>query len=162
MKIIKKITTLAAVLTSLVAWSATAQNLVTNGGFEDPDLGSDWAPYAAGDTSLTGWTVGGGGVQHFSTAIFSAFPDQSCQMVGGTDWAVPATISQAIDTIPGASYIISLDLAGRAGNGEIIVDFADKSSNFPAPKPGGGMSNVSFTATATESAQATAQATAEQ
>jgi hypothetical protein len=130
-----------------------APNLVTNGGFEDPDQSGapGWAPFGENETGLTGWTVGGGGVQHFSTKIFPAFPDQSCQVMAGTDWAVPGSISQTIDTKPGAFYIISFEHASRVGEAQLKVDFGGTSSVFFAPITGQGVAKESFSVAATES-----------
>ncbi|MBI4325720.1 MAG: hypothetical protein HY674_10710 [Chloroflexi bacterium] len=41
---------------SLMVWSATAQNLMVNGGFETPAVAT-WVQYALGSTDLTGWAI---------------------------------------------------------------------------------------------------------
>src|SRR5437660_7147371 len=138
-------------LGSLLVWNAAAQNLVTNGGFEDPNLGSGWAPYTAGATTLTGWTVSGDGVQHFSTNIYPATGSQNLQMTA--DYSAAGTIGQTISTTPGAYYIMSLRVGSRNGapvNG--TARFGDTQHPFSLSGLGTtNVTNVTFTAAATGS-----------
>ncbi len=138
-------------LGGLLLWNAAGQNLVSNGGFEDPNLGSGWAPYSAGATTLTGWTISGNGVQHFSTNIYGATGSQCVQMTA--DYSAAGTIGQTISSIPGAYYIMSLRVGSRNGapvNG--IAGFGD--TQHPYSFSGLGttnVTNVTFTAAATSS-----------
>ena len=79
----------AAITTALgclLATNALATNLVTNGTFESPSVGSAYASYASGSTSITGWTVDttpADGVQLSSSANEASFtlPNNGTQVV---------------------------------------------------------------------------------
>ncbi|MBI4325721.1 MAG: Ig-like domain-containing protein [Chloroflexi bacterium] len=136
--------------TAPVIFSQVVQSLVVNGGFEEPNLGTGWAPYSAGAATLTGWTISGNGLQHFSTSIFGAFGSQNVQMT--SDYTAAGTISQTVTTTPGAFYIISLRVASRNGkeiNG--TASFGDTEHPFSLGGLGvsSGTNVVTFTAAAT-------------
>src|SRR6516165_3167344 len=92
---------LGALLTSLVAASAPAQNLVTNPGFETPVVAS-YASYTAGNTSITGWTVDttpGDGVQlQHLNAFGPNSGSQSLQLTGASAYNVGGGVQQTITT----------------------------------------------------------------
>lgn len=94
-------------------------NLVVNGGFESPVMPS-WAPYPAGSTNVTGWTVDSvpaDGVQLGSAGIFSVNNgSQNLQLTGGTTYSAGGGIWQPIATRTRATYTISIDVASRQGN----------------------------------------------
>ena len=122
--------------------SATAQNLVLNGGFEDPDI-ADWAGYAPGDTGLTSWTIDatpGDGVQLLegAWATGGAVPSQFVMMMGGVTYADGGSISQTIATTPSTAYLISVDVFTRnqPASGVLTFDgtelaFSTSSYNSP-------------------------------
>jgi hypothetical protein len=137
-------------ISGLAIWNVAAQNLVINGGFEDPVVAS-FATYPAGNTSLTGWTISGDGLQHFSTNIYKATGSQNIQMT--LNYGAPGIISQTISTIPGAFYIMTLKVGSRNGapvNG--IAKLGD--THLPFSASGlftTNVTNVTFTAAATGS-----------
>jgi autotransporter-associated beta strand protein len=110
---------LGALLTSLVAASAPAQNLVTNPGFETPVVAS-YASYTAGNTSITGWTVDttpGDGVQlQHLNAFGPNSGSQSLQLTGASAYNVGGGVQQTITTTPGQTYNISIALGSRSAN----------------------------------------------
>ena len=115
-----------AVLGLFMATNALAANLIKNGSFESPSLGSTYATYPAGSTNLTAWTVDAtpaDGVQLFSAANEVAFgiPNngtQVLQLTGGpaNQYLAGGGIRQTITTPPSQIYTVSLDVASRNGN----------------------------------------------
>jgi len=113
------VTTLMVAIASLLVWNAQAQNLIVNGDFEDP-VQANFSAYSPGDTNLTGWTIGGSGVQHFSPST-GGFPSQVVQLTG--DYIAGGSVSQTIATTIGASYTIILDAGTRNEPASGTVDF---------------------------------------
>jgi choice-of-anchor C domain-containing protein len=92
----------------LLAGSAGA-NLLTNGSFEDgvnPPV-SSWKGLSAGNSDLTGWTIGGGGVdwENDMTPHDGLFIDLNSGLT-------PGTISQNFNAVVGQWYTLEFDLAG--------------------------------------------------
>jgi len=121
----KQITILMVAIASLLVWNANA-NLIVNGDFEDPVI-ADWAAYNPGDLTLTGWTIGGSGVQHFN-GPWSGWPSQVVQLTG--DYVAAGPVSQTIATTIGASYTISWDAGTRNTPATGFVDFGGTVVNF--------------------------------
>ena len=106
-------------LLATMTWSAAAQNLVVNGGFELPVV-VNAASYAPGDnTNIPGWTVDAtppDGVQLGAPGVFGPNNgSQILQLTGGAGYAAGGGVSQTITTIPGMVYTISIDVASRSG-----------------------------------------------
>ena len=97
--------------TLLLAGSVSAQNLLTNGSFEDPDVDPGTAQVFLG--SITGWTDEGiCGIEVQDTCCGSpAHGDQHLEL----DSDCPSTISQTVATQPGAKYLLSLAFSPRPG-----------------------------------------------
>jgi choice-of-anchor C domain-containing protein len=96
-----------------------AQNLIVNGSFEDGDFSpvnsGSWVTVLAGQPKLTGWTIGGGGVDWHNEAELSPAFDGSRTIDlnrSGGGLADTGTLSQTFATIPGASYELVFHLAG--------------------------------------------------
>ena len=107
--IISRAATVAvAALTVIAAPAAHAQNLVTNGSFEQQVLSGIGLSYFAGSTALTGWTVGGA-IDHVRTLWQPADGDQSVDLSALT----VGSISQSLATIPGDQYAITFAMAGN-------------------------------------------------
>ncbi len=98
----------AACIVSLTA-ASSAQNLVVNGNFNSPSESDDKLPGGSG--ALMGWTVDtgpGGGIQ-FGTKfgyVATSSSTQSVELAGSL--AQQGGIQQAIATIPGQAYTISV------------------------------------------------------
>ncbi|MFS0738151.1 choice-of-anchor C family protein [Sphingomonas sp. 1P06PA] len=80
-----------------------------NGSFEDgPDAGS-FITLSAGDTSVTGWTVGAGTVDYIGSYWVASDGTNSFDLSGNGI----GSISQTFDTIAGLTYNVTFDLAGN-------------------------------------------------
>jgi choice-of-anchor C domain-containing protein len=103
----------ALVAAGLLARPAAAQNLLSNGSFENPALasGTQFTNIIAG-SSIGAWTVGAGGVDLIRTywAPFSGF--QSLDLNGGA----AGSISQTVATTAGRHYTLTFALAGNPDN----------------------------------------------
>jgi choice-of-anchor C domain-containing protein len=95
------------------AGAASAQNIVTNGSFETPVVAGSFVTYGAGSSSLTGWTIGGGGIDHIRTNWQAADGAQSLDMSATST----GSISQTLTTVIGQSYTLSFALAGNPDGG---------------------------------------------
>jgi hypothetical protein len=98
---------------ALMAASASAQNLVTNPGFETPQV-SSWTSYSAGSTALAGWTVDttpSDGVQLFAAGNAVNDGSQTLQLTDA--YSVGGGIRQTIATHAGTQYNVSIDVASR-------------------------------------------------
>jgi hypothetical protein len=113
------LTTLKAAFPAEPATPVFGENLIVNGGFEDPPTTS-YAAIPVGSNILTGWEIAaqpGDGVQLGKHGIFG--PDnntQNLQLTGGSTYLDGGGISQTITTIPGDTYRVRFDLASRFGN----------------------------------------------
>jgi hypothetical protein len=141
----------------LFAGSASAQNLLTNGSFEDPPFSAGTANYPL--PSIPGWT---------STADFEVWNQLQGPAADGNqylemDVSTCTTISQTIPTSASRNYLVSLAFAARDGvadnrievlwNGTVIgtasADGSTQSGNvvwthyaFPAQAGGTGSSTL--------------------
>ena len=104
----------AAGLTAAPASAAT----IINGSFElGTDPGASFSTLAAGSSAITGWTIGGAGVDYIggywnaSDGVRSV--DLSALSAGG--------VSQNITTVAGKTYKVTFDMAGNPDGG-----FGDK------------------------------------
>ena len=115
-----------AALGLFMATNALAANLITNGTFEAPSVGSAYASYAAGSTGIMGWAVDStpaDGVQLLSSANEASFSlpnngTQVLQLTGGPGnvYSVGGGVNQAITTTPNQIYTVSIDVASRNGS----------------------------------------------
>jgi choice-of-anchor C domain-containing protein len=87
--------------------ASAAPELVANGGFEDPVVGS--SPFIANTTTLTDWTVAAGDIDVIGTYWQHYAGSQSIDLQGCS----AGTIRQAITTTPGAQYLLSFAVAGN-------------------------------------------------
>ncbi len=114
-----------------------AQDLITNGSFENPS--SSYTVLAPGSGSVPGWTVSGGDVEIFGINDFvgsgnfvrtgitpSSSVTEGLQTLDLSYGALNATITQTVNTTAGTNYKLSFDLgtvkgvSGRTG----IANFA--------------------------------------
>ena len=99
---------LVLVCVGTVAGGSTDVNLLTNGGFESPQLDSG-APGQTISHGLTGWNIESGNIDLIHSFWTPKSGNQSIDLVG----TYPGTISQTINTVPGATYTISFRMAGN-------------------------------------------------
>lgn len=94
--------------------TSSAHNLLVNGCFNDPSLGTpghlgSYVGVSPGSTDITGWTVGAGGVQ----AVGTYWPKSpGCP---GSLWLAddsPGFVSQSVPTTPGDQYLLRWEGGG--------------------------------------------------
>jgi choice-of-anchor C domain-containing protein len=127
----------AAATLAAIAIPAQAAELLTNGSFESgPPAPGGFATYGAGNTSITGWTIVAGTVDHISSYWTASDGVRSLDLTGDA----PGTISQAFATTSGLTYNIAFDLwANPAGGTYPRIVFANiGGSDISFSSPGGG------------------------
>jgi hypothetical protein len=131
--------------------AGVTNNLVVNGGFEDPVV-SSWAQFTAGSSSLTGWVVDSmppDGIQLGKPGVFGANNGtQNVQLTGGSGYSVGGGISQQLVTRPGKSYTISIDVASRGGNA-VSGNLGFGATNFPLSASSTAFTTLTWRASAT-------------
>lgn len=85
----------AALLLALAAQPAGAANLIVNGSFELPPLHGFNTTYHAGSPQLTGWAIGGQGIDHDTT-----FQAADGVQTISTSWTQSSNVSQQVATAP--------------------------------------------------------------
>ena len=100
----------AGTLALFLGSSASSAAVLINGSFEQPDLnGGAYASYAAGNTSITGWTIASGSVDVVGSLWEAADGDQSLDLSGNN----AGSIYQDVATIVGQAYRLSFALSGN-------------------------------------------------
>jgi choice-of-anchor C domain-containing protein len=106
-------------LVSMLCIGSAHANLLVNSSFEEGDFSganNSYKRLLAGDGSLTGWTIGGTGVDWHNTGEMRPHADGGkvidFNLNGGGD---TGTISQSFSTTQGAWYRLSFSLAGPQG-----------------------------------------------
>jgi choice-of-anchor C domain-containing protein len=134
------------ILFALSTGSAYA-DLVVNGSFENGDFNAcsngAWCRLLNGATNLTGWQIGGVGVD-WHNSVQMKFPHTGDKVVdlnldGGTSGT--GTISQSFATMPGEQYLLEFFLAGpepSSASGfpdprQVVVDIAGVHTMFSTP-----------------------------
>lgn len=104
----------AMVACAIAAAAAGASNLIVNGSFELPYLGGFNTTHGAGSFGLTGWTIGGQGVDHDS-----AFqPAHGLQSIS-TRWVGSSNVSQKVTTV--SSVVYTLTFAATRERPELVA-----------------------------------------
>jgi choice-of-anchor C domain-containing protein len=98
----------AALALGFVASSAHA-NLLVNGGFEELGTGC-----YGNTTSLAGWAVTSGNIDHGPTACWGITAGEGDYLVDLLGWGSAGTISQSFATEAGASYSLGFLFGGNA------------------------------------------------
>jgi choice-of-anchor C domain-containing protein len=101
---------------------AAPGNLVTNGSFENPAVGSGYVVYPAGSTGIPGWTVGSGSVSNASVEQDSPdeWPADTGSISIDLSGNAPGDLSQDIATTPGMTYTLSFALGGNFYCGQTV------------------------------------------
>jgi hypothetical protein len=131
------------------AWSALAQNIVSNGNFLFP--GGNNNGIGVGSTFLPGWVVDttpdSDGLQYAGATTATTFANNNgspqLQLTGGVTYSVGGGLSQTLATTPGQIYNISIDVAGRSG-GKPVGNFNFGGQNTPLPATGATFTTISF------------------
>ena len=89
--------------------TASAANLVKNGGFEEPWLGETVGFVECPDAVLQDWVVGGAGIDHIRTYRAPSEGKQSIDL----SQKGSGSVSQSIPTTPSGSYTLSFDMTGN-------------------------------------------------
>jgi len=110
----------AALAMLIAAVNLSASNLIVNGSFEEGTwLGNySWYRVPPGSTDMTGWTIGGAGIDWHNSA--EMVPEDGQYVVDlNLDGGGPSdtgTISQSFPTTPGVSYVLTFYLANPYGH----------------------------------------------
>ncbi len=111
---------MAAAAVAALGFAASAANAATivNGSFETgPAVGGEgFTTLSSGDTSITGWTVGGAGVDYIGS-YWQAEDGSHSLDVSATD---AGSISQTFATNAGTAYTISFWMAGNPAGGDAV------------------------------------------
>lgn len=104
--------TAAAMFAAPVAANAAT---ITNGSFESAsvDPGTGFTPLGLGSTAITGWVVGGAGIDYIGGYWQAADGTRSIDLSGGA----AGSISQTLTTVLGQAYTVSFSLAGNPDGG---------------------------------------------
>ena len=110
----KKLLIGAALAASMLAAAPAANAAVlVNGSFEEGTNPGSFLTLGNGNTDITGWTVGGNGIDYIGTYW------KASQGVRSLDLAAldQGGVSQTFATIVGREYVVSFDLAGNPDGG---------------------------------------------
>lgn len=116
-----------------------------NGNFETGPTPGTFTTLAAGSNVITGWTVGGGGIDYVGTYWNAQSGSRSIDLSG----MAPGSISQSFDTIAGMSYAVTFFLGGN-GDGGLVPKTATVSAT------GGAATNYTVLASPTPTMNYTA------
>jgi choice-of-anchor C domain-containing protein len=156
----------AAILLALFASSAWARaDLIVNGSFEDGDyspvINTSYVRLATGAPNLTGWTIGGAGIDWHQNSYEIQAAFDGTKMVdlnlNGGGLADTGTISQTFATGIGQDYLLTFHLAGPDPGGfpdprQVRVDIAGVQQVFSQAASSNlalvwGKESLTFTAT---------------
>ena len=131
----KRMTLALAVLALLLGCAGGARaDIITNGSFEQgaANPGGFFVQVNGGDsTSITGWTVGGNGVDYIGGLWPASDGKRSLDMSSFS----AGSISQVLATTTGTAYQILFDLSGNSGGGNVVKTL-DVSVNTTVPTTG--------------------------
>jgi choice-of-anchor C domain-containing protein len=115
---------------SLLAGTALAAPINTNGSFESGDNPGSFLPIAAvNNTVIDGWTVSSGNVDYIGTYWASSEGDRSIDLTGSDGSA--GAISQTLTTVVGHTYAVTFDLAGNPDGGPAVKSLNVDAGGLP-------------------------------
>jgi len=132
----------AIIATFVSLFTVTTSAQIVNGSFEEgnPVPSGFFAGYNAGDSGLTGWTVGGpGGIEVIDSGYWSATGNRSVDLSGGGI----GSLSQTITTVPGLTYTVSFDMSGNP-EGPYFNFFDDPVKSIVVTADGGQSATFSY------------------
>ena len=104
---------IAFALAAVAALPTAADAQVVNGSFEQGAEPGTFITLGAGSTAITGWTVGGEGVDYIGTYFTASDGARSVDLSGNG----PGSLTQILSTVTGQLYNVTFDLAGN-GDGQ--------------------------------------------
>ena len=146
MKLVKLAARSAAIVIACISAAIAAP--FQNGSFEiGTDPGGSFLTLPNGDsTDITGWTVIGGDIDYIGGYWQAAQGSRSLDLIG--DQFVGG-VQQTFDTIPGATYSVSFEMAGNPAGGPTIrplaVTVAGTTNNFTFDITGATLTNMNWT-----------------
>ena len=132
------------------------ENLIVNGGFENPAT-SSFLGIRPGSNALTGWEIlaqPGDGIQLGEAGVIGPNNGtQTLQLTGATAYQNGGGVRQSIATIPGDTYRVRCDLASRFGSAVIgEIAFGSERRQLSTSGPTYLPVTMEFTATASSTA----------
>ncbi len=120
--------------------------IVANGSFEDgPAVSGPFVSFGQGSGAIPGWTVTAGSVDYIATYWESSDGSRSLDLSGSAAGA----ILQDLTTTPGATYLVSFDLAGNPAGGppvkEVRVGAGTKWEIFTFDNTGASRDDMNWT-----------------
>ena len=137
-----------AALAFMLVSGAAAPAPFQNGSFEvGTGPGAAFITLGNGDnTSITGWTVIRGDIDYIGGYWQASNGVRSLDLIG--DQFVGG-VQQTFDTIPGATYLVSFDMAGNPAGGPtirpLVVTVAGNTQSFTFDITGATLSNMNWT-----------------
>ena len=118
LKSLRALSGLLLLVLVLIAPGRAAANLLVNGSFETGPVAGSFINLPGGNTSITGWTVTGEGIDYIGTLWVAANGTHSLDLDGSvtsttTPPFVHGGIAQTFATTAGTSYTVTFDLAGN-------------------------------------------------
>ena len=95
---------------AVLSGTAARADLIVNGGFEQLATTGQGGLFAAGDPSITGWTIVSGSVDVHNSSLFETFEGRQALDLDGTG---AGTIEQTFATAAGSSYVLSFEYANN-------------------------------------------------
>ncbi|MEQ1604066.1 MAG: choice-of-anchor C family protein [Pyrinomonadaceae bacterium] len=86
-----------------------------NGSFEDGPCGGSFDSLPAGNNNITGWTIGGGGVDLICSLWQASDADRSIDL----NLLTPGSLSQDLETVAGLTYAVTFDMSGSPDGGSL-------------------------------------------
>lgn len=127
---------MAAAAVTLSTAGSAATNLITNGSFELGTNPGVFTPLTKGSTAITGWAVGGAGIDYIGTYWEAADGVRSLDLSGSTPGKnnnYNGTVSQAFDTVAGKTYEVSFYLAGNPDNLPLLKTVVTRANDNTDP-----------------------------
>jgi choice-of-anchor C domain-containing protein len=91
---------------------------ITNGSFESPAPSNPFSPLPSGSGGLTGWTIGGNGVDHIGN-LWQPQDGSASLDLSGSSGPGHGSISQQLTGLTiGTEYTISFYMSGNIGSGQ--------------------------------------------
>ena len=118
---------IAAVALVASQTAVASPNLIVNGGFESSTFSGLFAPYSAGSSALTDWTIESGSIDLINTLWQHASGSYSLDLSGNED----GLISQVFNTTQGQTYRVSFSLAGNPDDADKVKVVQVGMSNEP-------------------------------
>jgi choice-of-anchor C domain-containing protein len=94
-----------------LAGSAMGQSVINHSYEVGPNTGTGWTRIHTGQTTLSGWLVDRGNIDHVGTQWQAAEGNKSIDLNGNRH----GRIMQVLETTPGMEYVVNFSLSGNWG-----------------------------------------------